>query len=185
MKSRKIFLLLVLFIFVMFNLQCVHAQSNYKINMEYKDVEESNEIIVDISLKEAQEKILGMQGKIEYDSNLLELDKINVNSDAWNVTAFNKENGEFMIEISDDSFNDESKFMGSGNKILDAVFKIKKRSNTQIKISEVMAVNSKFETIEIDNDEVNINSINFIYIFIVGLIICVIIFSIIFIRKRK
>lgn len=185
---KKIFFI-VIFLFLLFNLNLVYAQGSYKLNMEVNELEGKDEIVVEIKFKEASEKILGMQGEITYDKDILELEEIKSGKEAWNVTAFNKENGIFMIEINDDEFFNQDKYFGAEDKVLDAIFKIKKRENTEVKISGVKVVNSQFETTNIDEENININFENNSFsptiLLVFGLIIVILVLTIIILKKKN
>ena len=189
MKLIRKVLFVVIFMFLLFNLDLVYAQGGYNLNMEARELEGKDEIIVEIKFNEASEKILGMQGKITYNKDDLELEEIKVENKAWNVTAFNKESGLFMLEINDEEFFNQDKYFGTGEKILDAIFKIKKRENIEVKISEIKVVNSNFETIDIEDNNVKLefenNNVFLLKILLLIVVISFIAVVLIIILKKK
>ena len=139
MKINKIILSLILMIVFLFSSNIVKAIDTYKLNTEVSN--ENNEIHLKIKLDNAKTGIVGMQGTINYDEKALELKEVKVKKEGYNVTTLNKETGAFVLEIDDQIFFDEAAYINGNDEILDITFNIKKKKNTEVKLSDIKLVN--------------------------------------------
>lgn len=190
MKIKNYILILISFCMLMFCPSVVKATDGYVLNMELSNINENNEITLEINSNKLETSILAMQATIIYDKNILEITDSKVFKTNWNITAFNKDNGTFMLEINDEKFYDESSYIKSNEKILEIQLKFKDKKNTEIKVSDIKIVDVNFETIEVDELSKNLNTKNDMLSIRNIVIIIVILFMMIitigfFIHKKK
>ena len=187
MKTKKILFLLVGVLMLLSSLYGVYAGNGYSVNVVSTITEEKDEVKIGLNIDEATLKIVGMQGTIEYNKDILELKEVNTKKDNYNVTALNKENGTFMVEINDEMFYEESAYLQSGDEIVEAIFDVKDQKNTDIKISEIKMVNSNFETFDVEDvsEKIALGSNMFTIIVTIFIIVVIAIIIVFAIRKIK
>lgn len=183
---KKIHIFIVLICILFFFTPIAIASSEYSISAD-TSILKNEELNLEISLEKATNKILGLQGEINYNQDVLELKKIEILKEGWNITALNKETGAFLLEITDELFYNNNAYIGEKDKVLKAIFELKKNENTEIKIKGVKAVNSDFETINLDESiiKVNLANSNLVAIVITIFIILAIILLIVFTKVRR
>jgi hypothetical protein len=165
------------------------ATEGYSINIANTEaINENDELKVTIKMEEVKNSILGVQGTLEYDKDILEITEINTLKDSWMIT-FNEENGTFLLEISDDSFYDENEYIHDNEDFLEIKFKVKDgNKRVDLKISNIKVVDNEFNTIEIEDFSKTIKENNsFKIVVIIMIVIFLVIFMIIGrkIIKRK
>ena len=185
MKFKKIVFVLIVLIIAIINCKTAYAKDDYSLKTNVIIDEEEIKLVINID--EAKLEMVGMQGTLNYNNNVLELKELNSKKEGWNVTALNKETGAFLYEITDELFYDKTAYLKAGDEVLEAVFNIKNKKNTEVKMTDVKVVNLNFETIEISDNNVKIKLQNatLIVVIVVAILICVLIIAIVIKKKMK
>ena len=189
MSLRRKSIIILFLIISIFVLLCspVKAEEGYSFNVEVESINKEENILKVYLKVNTQSNLLGIQGKVEYDKDVLELTEKKAMKEGWNITAFNDEDGNFLLEISDEAFFDTSKQINGEDKIIERTYKIKsKKSKTDISVKDIKFVNSDLQTINVDDtiDSITIN-MKKILIGVILVIIVLIVFTFCIIKKVK
>lgn len=134
---KKLLSLTLTLIIVMSLMTNVYAVSNCKVSLTAKsEVNKGDEFSVDVMLSNIEDEngIIAISGKLEYDTNSLELKKMERQGE-WAKPTYNELNGEFVTERGDYATNNEAVFK--------ITFKVKEESkqNLEIAIRNITASN--------------------------------------------
>ena len=151
------------------------------------------EITIKVKINKNDSGVLGAQGRITYDKNAFELVETKALNENLTLSAFNEENGMFMLEITNEAFNDSDLYIYDETEVLEVKLKAKQDSGirkTDFQVSEIKVVDSSFETIDVENTSKKIRirgnglSITSIVIIVVVIIVAFAL-AILFIRAKK
>ncbi len=176
MNKKCIFITIILAILLL----CgnVFAASNNYVSLKKEKTDNKDEIKIIVSIKKLEKGALGLQGTFDYKKDDLEILETNVLNDNFSLTAFNKENGKFIIEITDEAFFDEKLHLNDED-VLEVVFKVNKKSDINLK--DIKMVDSQLNTIE--SEDITLKLSNNIFLLIIILVV-IIILSFIFKNKK-
>ena len=136
MKKKIIDIITIFILIVILLINNVKALSS-KINLEYE--KDNNYIYITVKLEELDSSINAMSAKIEYDSEVLKIDKI-YNLNEWSNTYSEETNKITLIKLSGTNQNEE---------IFKIKFKIEDENNiddTEICLSNISISDGKEET---------------------------------------
>ena len=142
---KKIIAVMIEFILIMgiINLLCplnVEAVSGAKMNISMPSKAKTGETVkVVVSIANATSGIGGIQGKIEYDTNIFEYVGKKCVLNNWSVTGFNEATGIFLAEV--DNVGDESTYITGNKDVIEFEFKVKNNvtlGNTDVSISDIV-----------------------------------------------
>lgn len=182
----------ICFIIILFvNILVQNCLANNENSVQIKgndNINQGEETTLTLSVSGNDKGILGMQGTLKYDKEAFELINIESIKEKWLVTVFNKENGTFMLETSDDMLYDKNSYIYNQEDVIKITIKAKENAkvkNQSIEIEDVKIVNGDFETVEvtnITNKVLNENKSNKIIIFsVIGIIL---VFVVLKIKKK-
>ena len=177
--SVIVLLLIILNIFSDFSI----ATSDEYISLKSEKIEDTDKIKIIFNVSGLEKGVLGLQGTLNFDHEVLELEDAKINDENWKMTALNKENGKFIAEISDEEFFNEEKFLYEKEGFIEFIFKnLKKSNNCEITVSDLKLVDSSFKTIELEALTIKYKSIN---IYLISIVIIVIIVILFFVFKNR
>ena len=114
-------------------------------------------INVAIVVKGTQAGVQGIQGTLNYDSNILEYVSNSTEKEGWKITGYNNTTGIFLAEIT--NVTDSGCFVYNTEKVVSFNFKVKDTTSlkeTKINLSNVIAVGANnIESVE-DNKTITI-----------------------------
>ena len=133
---------------------------------------------------------MGMQAKLDIDSNIFEVVDKTVLKDGWMLTMYNEENNAFLLEITDDAFEDKSAYIYDNEQMIKLTLKVKdqaKPGKAEIKLTDVQLADSNFDVLEVEEAKqmIKINGINMNVVFIIVGIVIIILAVAILVKKRK
>lgn len=107
-----------------------------------------NTVTMTVRVQGTEEGLIGAQGKIEYDKDVLEYESCSVVASGWKDLTFNENTGIYIAEI--ETIGDESAYVKSETAILEFKFKVKDTSekNTTINISDIVYTDAEYQTID-------------------------------------
>ena len=145
---KKIVKILIITIIICMAQYCqVFAASNVNINLVSNDsVKVGDEITITITGGGDGEGINGWQGKINYDSNVLEYVNKKSEKEGWSVTGYNQSTGIFLAEVINVLDNNTFE-KNKENPILSFTFKVKDTtvSDTTVTVSDIVASPTNLE----------------------------------------
>ena len=167
MKKIKIVLISIM-LFLSILAMNVYAVSNTKINISIPQEARVGDLVkLTLKIENTDEKISGIQGKVEYNKDILEYVENKTLVDGWFVSGFNKDTGIFLAEVT--NISDNSKYISGTKDVLEFTFRIKdnvKAQETNVGISGIVlsgAISANKEvmkSVQILADEENNNNNN-------------------------
>ena len=178
--SKKLFYICII-VFILFTIveNISIATSNNYVSIRKEKIDDLDGIKVIINVSGTENSILGMQGTLEYDKSKLEMIEAKVTRDDLSLTAFNQENGKFLIEITDEGFFDKNKQIKNED-VLEVFFKT--NTNSRIVLKDVKLVDSQNNMIECDDITLKLSNNWFVLITTLSIILII---SLVVIIKKK
>ena len=171
---------------------CTKVQAKNENNISISGnsiVNPGDEVVLSINLAMPTDGILAAQGTLKFDKNKFELIDKKIKKDKWSITAFNEENGMFILETTDEALYDKNSYIYESEGIMDITLKVKddaKFISSKIELTDVKIVNDNFKTIELKSISKRIKLKSSIIIIILIIIVLIIIAAgFIVIKKRK
>lgn len=186
MKNKLQIVFIILIILVFSVIPFVYGASNQYVDLSYEEIKENEEINVKISVNKLDIGLLGLQGTLKFDPENYELIDAKINDENWMLTAFNKENGKFLAEITDEAFLDKSQHLYEKDDFI--VFTLKKMKNvnkSNIELTDIKMVNSNYETIEVENLMIKEKSSVNIVVIMILIVVIVLLLTIILKNKKN
>ena len=108
-------------------------------------------ITLEVKVQGTEEGIIGAQGKIAYDKDVLEYKSCEIVASGWKDLTFNENTGIYLAEI--ETIGDEKSFVKSETAILKFKFQVKEttKTNTTVNINEIIYTDSGYQTIDSGN----------------------------------
>lgn len=197
MKVFKKIILLTISVIMLIALcsQVIAADSNSpdaNVSIECVDqVNPSDELTVSINIKGTEEGIMGVQAKLEIDNNIFEVQDKSIQKDGWMISMYNEETNMFLLEVTDEAFDDKDAYIYDNEQMVTIKLKVKedaKPGKASIKITDVEMADSNYETLQIDEASHTVTVSGFdinVPLIIGGVIVIIAIIAIIIIKKRK
>lgn len=178
------------------NVKAKDAEKEISMKVESSNsVKIGEEIKIKISLNKNEKGIVGIQGKLNYDRNAFEIVNKEVKQDKWFLSAFNEENGMFMVEILDDAFYDKNSYIYDDDEIVEITLKAKQETKvkkSEISVSETKVVDSDYQTLDIEKVSKTVkikgnglSTTSKIVIIIAVVIILVLVIYVVKLKKKK
>lgn len=138
MRRTKVIFLIIFLISILLTTVGVEAVSSISLNSE-NVVKEGDNIVFEVEVNTNDTLIGGIQGKIQFDKNVLEYVSYEIEKNGWDVTGFNKETGIFLAEVKD--IGDEESYIKNSDKLIKFTFKVKnniEKDSTEVKVSDMV-----------------------------------------------
>ncbi len=139
---KKITISIILIFLILVYCSSTFAANSAKITLNTKNSEAKQEDTICINLKVNGNGtgISGVQGKLNYDKNVLEYVSSKAILDGWFVSGYNPDTGIFLVEVS--NMADTNSYIKDTKELVSFYFKVKKTAklgDTTVKISELVA----------------------------------------------
>ena len=149
-----------------------HAVTNEFVSIRYDNTNQTkDEIKVIFNVGGVPDGIMALQGTLIFDHDALELVDAKINNENWMISAFNKENGRFLAEVTDEAFFDTERHLFGKEDLIEFTFKQLKKSNCKIELEDVKLVkNTNGDTVDVDKLVIK-NGSNLLLLIIVIIVI--------------
>ena len=141
MKKRMI-LSIVLLAFILITIcSKVFADEKVIVTLNAEDtVKKGDTVTVFVNINSTSSSITGLQGKLNYDSSILEYISSKSEKQGWFVSGFNESTGMFLVEISDVS-NENAYIKNGSENVVSFTFRVKANtsaSETLVEVSNIV-----------------------------------------------
>lgn len=108
-------------------------------------------ITLEVKVQGTEKGLIGAQGKISYDKEVLEYKSCEIVALGWKHLTFNENTGIYLAEI--ETIGDEKAFVKTETAILRFKFQVKEttKTNTTVSIDEIIYTDSEYQTIDSGN----------------------------------
>ena len=158
MRVLKISVMLLFTALLAFCVMCipvkVNAVGNAMMNIRMPNTAKSGESIkVTVSISNVTEGVSGIQGTLQYDTNVFEYVGNKVLKKGWSITGFNKNSGVFLGEV--ENIGDNSTYIKGNEDFAEFELKVKDSApsgNTTVKISNIVLAGTEIAEKEVKAD---------------------------------
>lgn len=108
-------------------------------------------ITLEVKVQGTEKGLIGAQGKISYDNEVLEYKSCEIIASGWKNLTFNQNTGIYLAEI--ETIGDEEAFVKTETSILRFKFQVKEttKTNTTVSIDDIIYTDSEYQTIDSGN----------------------------------
>ena len=149
-KNLKKILIIMIFTLLSMSINVKASTTNTTIVGE-DECTKGDVITLEVKVQGTEKGLIGAQGKISYDKEVLEYKSCEIVASGWKHLTFNENTGIYLAEI--ETIGDEKAFVKTETAILRFKFQVKEttKTNTTVSIDEIIYTDSEYQTIDSGN----------------------------------